>query len=1005
MNGTMSGDNKHDEGDSQDRGVMSPSSPNEDGDDLPTRALRFLSTASNETLGGIAVGLAACTYLVLGRVGLILLGGLGGVVLHATWEGHGASNENVDEARKEKGIDIVKRILDMREDYNNTLSREDPDWGSDTAAKILEGFRPETSAALNELVDAVIRDYVKWWYNPILPGETHFPATSRRTLIGFIASISQHLSKKRPADTFLDFLTNSSSIVIVFLTELSNALTASPGVDMSLTECVYAYLADNPDSNLKTVLSTEQQAKKFKMVADDILQNFLEKSSLDCGPARTFLKEILAGVILEMTLKSCSKPEWINGWIVYLLEEGEPDISQAIDAGMNTPGLVPDVTAKEWKRSSPTQNEDKGHKRRVSKAEEAMEEAMEEAKRLSQLIADDDAKKVDGLPKSKEDIRSSPLNRVPDDERPVLPERPDTSDQLPARLSSTKATTTHTKSDSFTSFDQIVPHAIPVALQADSTTNKRATLTLHNANIMIHDDSVPGDKGRIRGKPTGDFLIQIEPGSSQHPGWMIVRKYGDFEVLHEVLRRIAQISGAASFTEQHSYLPNWKEYSKASLRGELERYLRDACWFQPLAESEGMKRFLEKDQGQMTIPSGKTGGPVRQAPSALENMGKGVLDVLTSAPKGAAEGGKVVLGGVTGVFGSLAGQKKANGTSVNTNVQNASRISTSSLPRTDSVVSSSGSRKSGASEDSVRGTPVIQSQPYKLPPMERRPSQPSLLSETSSERESRGTTSGRSSMSGRRSATHSRESSRAPSMRGTPLSSPTQGHDDSDIPVPPLPIRNGDESSTYDRMPTFESLARVPVSTNPLPSLAETVVKEPAKKPHLLTPKRPPAPLTEEETRVAVELLFAVVNELYTLSSAWNIRRTLLNAAKTFLLRPGNPSLSSIRLLIQDSIIASNISDAGIAGHIRKLREYTLPTEAELKSWPAEMSMEEKERLRIKARKLLVERGLPTALTGVMGQAATGEAMGRVFDCLQMEEMARGLIFGLLLQGVRAVTH
>jgi hypothetical protein len=44
-------------------------------------------------------------------------------------------------------------------------------------------------------------------------------------------------------------------------------------------------------------------------------------------------------------------------------------------------------------------------------------------------------------------------------------------------------------------------------------------------------------------------------------------------------------------------------------------------------------------------------------------------------------------------------------------------------------------------------------------------------------------------------------------------------------------------------------------------------------------------------------------------------------------------------------------------------------------------------------------------LTGVMGQAATGEAMGKVFDSLQVEEVARGLIFGLLLQAVRAVTH
>ena len=69
------------------------------------------------------------------------------------------------------------------------------------------------------------------------------------------------------------------------------------------------------------------------------------------------------------------------------------------------------------------------------------------------------------------------------------------------------------------------------------------------------------------------------------------------------------------------------------------------------------------------------------------------------------------------------------------------------------------------------------------------------------------------------------------------------------------------------------------------------------------------------------------------------------------------------------------------------------------------MSAEEKEKLRVRARKLLVEKGMPQALTSVMGQAASGEALGKVFDCLQIESVARGLMFGLLLQAVRAVTQ
>ena len=185
-----------------------------------------------------------------------------------------------------------------------------------------------------------------------------------------------------------------------------------------------------------------------------------------------------------------------------------------------------------------------------------------------------------------------------------------------------------------------------------------------------------------------------------------------------------------------------------------------------------------------------------------------------------------------------------------------------------------------------------------------------------------------------------------------------------------------------------------------MPNLAQKQNGSPARK-----PARQHSQLSEQETRVAVELLFAVINELYTLSSAWNIRRTLLAAAKSFLLRPGNPSLVSIQAMIQSSVIEANASDAGVAAHLKKMRENVLPTEEERAAWPAELSDEEKKKLRAKARKLLIESGVPAALSGVMGQSATSDALGRIFDCLQIEEVARGLMFGIMLQAVRIITH
>ncbi|PBP16566.1 hydantoinase B/oxoprolinase [Diplocarpon rosae] len=1042
--------------------------------DLTHQVLRFLSTASSETIGG----LAACTYLVFGRVGLVLIGALGGVVLHANWERHIPGSS--EDARKERGLDVVHRILDLRaaQRQNTEDDKDDEMLGAG-----FEGFKPETAAALDQLVDAVIRDYVRWWYQPILPTETSFPAASRQTLTKFILAISQHLSRKRHADTFLDFLTNSSSIVIVFLGELSNALTASQGTNVPPAEAVYTYLSANPESSLANVLNEEQQSKKFKMVAEDILQNFLEKSTYNCDPARAFLREILGGLVLQMSLETFSKPEWINGWIVYLLEDGEPDFSQAIDAGMggsnasdqlsaptyNFDGNVGNIGLAKPSQSEKQRLETRGHKKRLSKAEEAMEEAMEEAQRLSQLIAEEDAKRVQpgrnslentpeavaaaveqnvetlrrdmsGIP-SEKTLNRHTLNNLPISNghltsRPLQPVGGSKKPAEPSTLITQSAAHRHSQdlmsspqlftsptptrnAPAFTNFDQMIPQSVPVALQEDSPAGRRATvsLTLHNANTIIHDDSTSSDRGRVRSKPNADYLIQIEPASSDHPGWMIARRYSDFENLHEVLRRIAQISGVKAFAEQHHTLPNWKEHTKASLRGELERYLRDALWYKELAESEGMKRFLERDQGQAASASTpKNGFPGLgwPTPSAFETMGKGMLDVLTSAPKGVAEGGKVIGGGITGVFSNIGnlGQKKTpNGSSTNVGMQAAGRSSTPTLPRMDarnSIVSSS--------EDSLRTTSIVQTQPSSLPPMERRPSYISLAD---SENEREPGASARSSMSGRRSIPHSRSASKTPSLRrGTPLSSPTPKILD-DMKLPPLPndisddygSRTDSSSIAHSRTESGTLTRRTSTSTAPSqqspgrPSLSATrrssvQAAAPSRK-----PQKEQTPITEAETKVAVELLFAVINELYTLSSAWNIRRTLLNAAKQFLLRPANPSLVAIQTLIQDSVIAANTSDAGIASHLRKLRENTLPTEEEAKQWPAEMTSEEKDKLRVKARKLLVERGIPTALTGVMGQAATGEAVGRVFDCLQVNEVAKGLMFGLVLQVVRAVTQ
>lgn len=997
------------------------------------KVLHFLATASPGSLAGVAVGFAAFTYLTMGRLGLVLIGAFGGVVGFISWE---TRNPEVARAvRGERGIDVVERLLESKNNKTEEKAEDSSD-DEETAIKNFDEFRPETREALGGLVDAVIRDYVKWWYSPIIPADHSFPLACRKTLTSYLLSVSNHLSRKRPTDAFLDLLTNSSSIIIVFMNELASAFSElPPDSSMTAADAVYNYLAANPDCHLANLLNQRQQAAKFKMVAEDLL-GFLDRNAYNCDPARVFLREILANSVLEKTLQTCSQADWINGWIVYLLEAGEPDLNQAIDVGMQrspestaTTNVFADLDgnvgnigiAKPGRSSLETERARRkdpiGHKKKLSKAEEEMDDAMEEMKRMNQMIAEEEARrKRESVTSTKGSSATSNTSKrlstagEPSPRSTTYPERSlpsatstegfstksdiaptPVTPRSPMDSSSPESSPKGSEGTRFTSFDQIVP---PGQDDEEDEPPKKAPLTLHNASITLHDDAT-SDKSRIRNKPTWDYWVQVEPSVAGYAGWMIVRRYNDFETLHEILRRIANISGATAFTEVHKDLPDWKLHTRGSLRGELERYLRDACWYQSLAESEGMKRFLEKSKGH-THSESKSG-------FGWESMGKGMLDVLTTAPKGAMEGGKTLVGGVTGVFGNFPGLgRKSTSQSVDL-TSHSSRLSIST-PTTRIDGMRSPARSARDSMDSQRSS-VVSTQPGKTPPMERRPSYQSQSESDPELRMSRADRKETGSTSA--SARPSREHSRAPSL--AQLRSPSSvSLDFTKLPPPPdqiaddygSPEGNGDMQDKINDSILNQQHGRKGSQQIPTPPPSVSGGKRAS-----LKPARQYAQLTEPETRVAVELLFAVINEMYTLSSAWNIRRTLLTAAKSFLLRPGNPSLLTVQSLIQKSVIDANTSDAGLAYQLRKVRENMMPTEDELAAWPAELTADEKEKLRVKARRLLIQSGLPAALMGVMGQAATGEALGRVFDCLQIEEVARGLLFGLILQVVRIVTH
>ncbi|WEW55588.1 hypothetical protein PRK78_001019 [Emydomyces testavorans] len=829
-----------------------------------------------------------------------------------------------------------------------------------------------------------------------------------------------YLGRKRPAELFLQFVMSSSSIMIVFLSEMSVAVGSANADCASMADIINAYLKEHPESGLGNILSVEQQQKKLNIMADELLKKFLDSKAYDCEPVRIFLREIITGVVFEFTIKTCSAPEYINGWIVHLLEEGEPELMNAIDAGLDAldqvsstdlePASTEDLLTSGFPDSRAVTMEVSadGPQRNTVKLPLTRSESAAERSTDDKIMADLRNPKLysTATPVQGRYEGESPCNgietscRTTPSEKPAIPSNSDRRTHSSA-LEPRNSATVEGMSASLDSIDDChvsePSNESPISSQVDPLITATETVTsmptatrFHNASISILDDGLPGDDGILRTKPPTEYLLQIEPKSSHLTGWMIARKYADFELLHETLRRISVISGVTEFSKQHSELPRWKNRKSRELRELLEKYVQDALHHECLAECEGMKRFLEKSLAtgsQSGSGSTKMGFAFRN-PAVLETMGKGVLGVISTAPKGVAEGSKAVLGGVSGIFGSsTAGTKRAGGKSSISRSRSGSRRAAASHTRS-ATAELPNTRVSGTELDGHED--IFQPSPW----------EPTHIADEASAVHS---------------PSHSPIEVRANSLKETETGSLSSGRiSDSNDSVPNILTESvpeekecihrsqSDGSILMSRCDPNSNETSTSHSRSQYPELCTTVQED--KTAHSESSTH--AALSEEEAIMAVELLFAVVNEIYGLSSAWKLRKRLLHAAKNFLLRPGNPNLEAIRRLIQDSIIEKNTTHEALASYVNVLGESCFPAQKndEPRTSPT-LAERDQEKLRARARSLLITNGMPTALVSCMGTNATGEALGRIFDSLQIESVSRGFVCAVLLQTLKVMVQ
>ncbi|KAJ6261143.1 hypothetical protein Dda_3809 [Drechslerella dactyloides] len=1032
------------------------------------KALAEISTASDKTLIiGLSL-LAVIMSVLLGRFGLLIVGTILGAILHATLQNQSGTAEKKKPKFRSKGTDeedakpVVWTAPGDSKPQETKVAQAVPD---DPHADF-SSLNPKVASALDELCNAIVKDCINSWYTTIIPDDSSFPATCHQHLTQSFLRISKRLGDKRPAEIFVSIVANMSDTVIIFMEELSQALNGTRDIKAGIQTyvrrnrdsalsimlnkgyqrrelgfCAQEIVQQYAPEDLK---GCEPVAMFLRHVLrSTVLWNMVEKFSdpefinewiiylfeykESTGPSKEGV-----GAVLQAFDRSVAGAAQSSLPAVSTIATSDPEfaarsptgssikeevfaVAQALDETTTSDAqrMLPPVSTtmlqdSHFMTQSPTQSPIQSHSQSQSQShsptvrkenfpafpvqtngvngihhnsESVHYESIPNGKtsmdeRRSLEILSDSRNQSRNQSRAQSQAQSQ--NHSPVDVQPHSPlggSLKRNSSNASSRISLSEMSMTPYKTSSESSRSGIDP-------QVAAEQRRRAGVNLLNARVTVLDTGPAYNPPRVlKSKPKSPFMIQLEPLDAA--GWIVMKGYQDFETLHETLIKLATPTGSTKYKLAYTEgLPSWRDRTVDELVALLELFLRIALSEEGLAGSETLFKFFQKDEDRREREKQERieNSVFWRSGAQIENMGKNVLGAITKAPQSASEGGKAFLGGI----------KKA-------------------------LTSQTPAQTPGAERDTIRS-------PFAF-----------IKANIS-----------KSTLGGADDSTASEKSSMSLDRDdGSGAQTPAQGRGRFSLridfprsftigdsaPAPPLPARRS-ASATRSRTSNYQSLNGAEDSHTGRPASLLEESAEGTGEPTLTFDSAdaqlngislPPPPseidnlpasaptayegISEQETQIVLEIMFSIINELYGLSTAWMIRRSFLNIAKSVMLLPGNSTLSNMRTMIQADVLEANTSAEAIADYVRQVRKNSLPTTTESEEWEkthTPRTEEEKEELRRRARKVLSE-SLPQGLTALLGVNQTKEALSQLFDALQERDVARGLWTSLLAKAVQVL--